>query len=126
MIVQGTSLVNTTQIDDLTSAINGANSCAELQATVNVVMDSINGQIKALELQLAALAPIALINLGSLTSIGSIVTAIGKIIAPSVLAYANIIATQAAMVTAIANLTAAITAAQARFTSCTITIPPPL
>jgi hypothetical protein len=39
-------------------------------------------------------------------------------------AYANLAATEAAVLSAVANLEAAIAAAAARLTSCTVTVPP--
>jgi hypothetical protein len=121
---QGHSLVDTTYFTNLTNQINGiqgTGACAELQAVVNEVAASIEAELTAIRAQINALLPA--ITLPS-ANLGSIVGWITNFAQPLITAYNNLVATEAAVLAAVANLETAIANAAARLTSCSITIPP--
>jgi len=121
---QGQSLVDTSYFTNLTNQINniqGTGACAELQAVVNEVAVSIEAELAAIRAQIAALLPAITLPSADPSSIVSWIT---KFMAPTIAAYNNLIATEAAVLSAVASLEAAIANAAARLTSCTITIPP--
>lgn len=121
---QGSSLIDTSYFTNLTTQINaiqGTGACAEVQKIVNEAAASIEAQLTAIRAQMAALLPATTLPGASL---GSIVTWITNFAQPLITAYNNLIATEAAVLAAVANLETAIANAAARLTSCTITIPP--
>lgn len=117
---QGTGLVNTAYFDSLTAQINGINLCADLQAVVNEVMETLQAQVNAIEAQIAALLPLITLP----TDLASIITWIGHLAAPYIEAYNNFIAQLAQVLAKIAALVTAIENAAARITHCSITVPP--
>lgn len=123
MIPQGTSLIDTSYFDSLTAQVNGiqgTGACEEVQDIVDAAAASINAELTAIRAQIAKLLPATSLPSANL---GSIVTWITNFAAPLITAYNNLIATEAAVLSAVANLEAAVAAAAARLTSCTITIP---
>lgn len=121
---QGSSLIDTSYFDSLTNQINaiqGTGACAELQSVVNDAAASVEATLAAIRAQMAALLPATTLPGASL---GSIVTWITNFAAPLITAYNNLIATEAAVLAAVAKLETAIASAAARLTSCSITIPP--
>jgi hypothetical protein len=124
MIPQGTSLIDTSYFTNLTAQVNaiqGGNSCSDLQDMVTKAAASIEAELAAIRAQIAALLPV---TTGPSASLGSIVAWINSFIAPLQVAYANFIATEAAILSAVSSLESAIVAAAGRMTSCSITIPP--
>lgn len=127
MPAQGSQLVNTDYITNLTNSINAAGSCAELQVLVNQAFSSL-GSIKAgINAELASLAPIlALLTLPS-ASPGAIVSWLTGFVTNVLTPQLKPTITYAAQLTAlgaqIASLTAAINTAMARIPSCSISIP---
>jgi phage-related minor tail protein len=120
---QGQSLIDTSYFTSLTAQINGiqgTGACAVLQEVVNDAAASINAGLAAIRAQITALLPATQLPTASL---GSIVTWIENFAEPLIKAYNNLIATEAAILSAVASLVAAITAAAARLVSCSITIP---
>ena len=122
----GSNVTNTAHYANLTATINAAQSCAELQAMTTTIMASLNGELAAIATQAASLAPIlALLTpptspTAAVTWIASMITAV---LVPMYKPYATYALQLAAETAAIAELTAAIMSAQAKFPSCSITIP---
>jgi len=127
MIPQGSVTLNTTYFSNLTNSINGAQSCAELQALVTEAFASVGSVKSAITSELATVEPmLALLTINPadlpsvITFIQTLVTAyLTPILKPAV-TYAAQLTALAAQITA---LMAAITSAEARFTSCSISIP---
>lgn len=122
MIPQGTSLIDTSYFDNLTAQVNaiqGGNACAELQKIINDAGASIEAELTAIRDQIAKILP--LISLP--TSLGSVIAWISSFAAPMIAAYANLLATEAAVLAAVGRLESAVAAAAGRLVSCSITLP---
>ena len=126
MEAQGSQIVNLSYFTNLTASINGASSCAELQALVTQAFSSLAAQEAAIKAELAALQPI--LALLSPPTLGSIITWVTSFISLVLTPMIKPTITYAAQLTALAAqisaLIAAISAAQAKFPSCSISIPP--
>lgn len=128
MLPQGASLLNDSYFAALTARLQGAGSCEDLQALTNEVMASLSGVKDAIDAEVALLTPIVALLSGPAANPTAIVTWITDFIngfltpytAP-VLIYGEQLAALATQITA---LTAAISAKQAEFPSCSITVPP--
>ena len=116
---QGTSLLNTAWIDELTNDINQIDACAALQALVNTAMATLQAEVNAIEAQIAALLPLIVIP----TNLAGVIAWITKFIDPQIQAYLNYVAQLEQLLTAIAALTQAIQGAAERLTHCSITVP---
>jgi hypothetical protein len=118
--------LNETYFTNATSAVNGASTCAELQALVNRIIPSINAQQAAITAQLAFLEPLQAL-LSPPATPDAVVTWVSSFITsyltPQLAAYATYVAKQTAFTAQLASLTTAIATKAAGFASCTITIP---
>ena len=120
---EGTAIVNTGYITQLTArvnAISGTGACAELQSAVNAGAASIQADLTAIRTQIAALSPL----ITPPTSLGAVIAWIGHFSNPLIAASNTYIAQLTAVLAAVTDLETAIANAAARLTSCTITIPP--
>lgn len=129
-IPQGSTIFNTAYFTSLVSRINSAPSCAHLQALVEEEFPSIQGLSTALETQYAAITPIIqFIQAGPPASnpaaiVQWIQTFLSLMGLPYVIPYATLVSQQAQLLAQINSLKTAITNAQAKFKSCSISIPP--
>ena len=119
MQAQGTSPVNTSYFDSAISTINGINVCSDLQSVVTNIGGSLNAEITAINAQIAALLPLLSIP----HDLGSVISWITAAIAPHQTAYNNLLAQITAIGAQVSALESAITAAAARITHCSISIP---
>jgi hypothetical protein len=126
-VPQGSTPFNTEYFTSATNRINAAKSCVELQALVTDVFGSLASVQAAITAQLAAVEPILALLTPPASNPGAIVTWLESFITDFLTPYtkpAVTCAAQLALLTAqIAALTSAITSAQAKFTSCSITVP---
>jgi hypothetical protein len=124
---QGTGPINLAQFTHMTAAINGARSCAELEALVIQAFGSLGAVKSAITSELAAVEPILALLTPPGANLSEIVTYIEKLITAFITPLAKPAVTYASQITAltvqIAALTAAISSAQAKFHSCSITVP---
>lgn len=124
---QGTTILNTDVFANLTAAINAAPDCEALAALVAKSFLSIGALNAAMATEQAKLQPMLALLTVPATNPAAIVTWIGKLITllitPMVQPALDYAATIEALVVQVATLTAAIEAAQAKFESCSITIP---
>lgn len=125
-VPQGSATLNTAYFDALIARINGFDVCADLQAAVNDATSSIGDVKAAINAEMAKLAPI-LALLTAPTSLGALITwaqnMINGVLQPIYQPYLTYEAQLIALATEISRLTAAISAAEARITSCSISIP---
>lgn len=127
MLPQGTSLINTDQFTNMIDSINTCKECAQLQELVDEAYASLNAMIDGAKEELMKLMPVISLTSGPSVNLGAIVTWINTfidtvltpLIKPTITYAAQLTATLAA----IEEVAAAIEAAAARLTSCTITIP---
>jgi hypothetical protein len=128
MIPQGSVVFPTTTFDALTAQVNNVTSCEGLQqltvealASITGVKDAIDAQVAAVEPMLTLLIP----PIGTPVQLVIWITSlIDNVLKPLFAPYENLIAQQAAVAAAVANLTAAIEAKAAQFETCSITVPP--
>lgn len=127
MLPQGTSLINTDSFVNTIDSINACKECAQLQALVNDAFASINAIKANIQAELAKLVPVLSLTTPPGASLTGIVTWITGFIDNTLKPMVKPAITFAAQLTAtldeIAKVEAAISAAAARLTSCTITIP---
>ena len=127
MIPQGSTLINTDHFVNLTASVNACESCAQLQSLTNDAFASMNAIKAGIQTELAALAPILALLSPPSASPGAIVSWITGFISgtltPMVKPTITYAAQLSATLTQIANVTAAIEAAAARLTSCSIVVP---
>lgn len=127
-IPQGSTVFNTTYFTSLTNRINSASSCSELQAIVTNEFASIQGVKTAINLQVAALQPILALLSPPGANLSALATWIQNFITgfltPYVKPYTDMATQLTQLATQITALTTAIQSAQARFTGCSVTIPP--
>lgn len=118
MIPQGTIPFPPQQIDSLIRQINAVDTAAELQITINVGMPSLQAQIDAVKSQAATYAPLIALVALSITDLPSVITFLKRLVsdllAPYVLPYEVLLAQIAAYPAKLAELAAAITAAEQR------------
>lgn len=126
MIAQGSTLLNTAMLNSLTTRVNRAGSCAELQALATEAMESLIAVKGGMTAQLALLAPI-LALLTAPTSPTEVITWVADFITsfltPYVVPYATVTAQLAELTTQVATLAAAMESKAAAFESCALTIP---
>jgi hypothetical protein len=126
MIPQGAAVVNTQYFTNMTDRVNGAGSCAQLQAITTELLLSLKAETDAIAAQLALLGPLAAL-LDPPTSpsdvIDWITSLINNVLKPLYAPFANYELQVAARTTAIAALIAAITSKASSFPSCDITFP---
>lgn len=124
---QGSATLNTTVIDNMIAQVNACNVCADLQAMVSAAFASlapikaaINAEITSLEAAAGSLTPPG----ASLTGIVTWITdLINNVLTPILKPLQTYIAQLTLLESKIAELTTAIAAAEARITSCSISIP---
>jgi hypothetical protein len=125
---QGTTPFNTEYFTALTNRVNAAGSCGELQALVTESFSSIQGVSTAIEAQVAALAPILSLLTAPAANPAAIVTWLSTFITsyltPYVVPYTTMAAQLTALASAVSSLTSAISSAEAKFSGCSITVPP--
>jgi hypothetical protein len=120
MIPQGSVPLNTTYFSNLTTSVNGAQSCSELQTLVSEAFASIGAVKSAISSELALVETL----LSPPTNLAAIVTWLQTFITAYLAKPAATYATQlAALTAAIASLTSAIQAAEAKFSNCSVSIP---
>ena len=127
MIPQGSTSFNTTYFTNLTAGINAAGSCAQLQSLVTEAFGSLGALKSAVNTELAAVEGVAALLTAPSANPTAIVTWITSFITAYLTPMIVPATTYAAQLTAIASqitaLTTAITTAQAKFPSCSISIP---
>jgi hypothetical protein len=127
VVPQGSAILNTAYFASLTQAINGAGSCAELQALATEAIASLNANKAAVNAQIADLAPmLALLTAPSAdpTAIVTYLTSLITNFLTPMLKPSITYATQLTQLsTQIATMTAAITSKAGSFPSCSITLP---
>lgn len=127
MVPQGSSLINTDQFVNTINAINSVKECAQLQSLVNDAFASINAVEANIKAELAKLMPVISLTAPPGASPGAIVSWITAFISttltPLIKPTLTYVAQLSATLDEIAKVEAAISAAAARLTSCTITIP---
>jgi hypothetical protein len=116
---EGTALVNTSYFAELTARVNAINVCSDLQEVVSSVMASLQAEVTSIERQISSLLPLTTIP----TDLGSVISWITNMATPYIAAYNNLIAQQAAVLAAIAELTSAIDNAASRIEGCVVTVP---
>lgn len=126
MVPQGSVLLNTQVFASLTARINAAQTCAELQAATTEALDSLIAIKAAITAQIALLAPI-LALLTAPTNPTALITWVGNFITsfltPYVVPHATYLIQLTDMAAQVTSLVSAITAKEAAFAGCTITIP---
>lgn len=127
MIIQGSQVVNTQYMQNLTESINAAGSCAEIQALVTEAFASISAIKAGIALELESLAPIlALLSVPSANP-AAIVTWITSFITgfltPAYKPTITYAAELAALAAQVSSLISAISLASGKFPSCSIGIP---
>ena len=127
MIPQGSQLLNTTQIANLTNAVNSASSCAELQELVTQAFASLRAIKQGINSELAAISPMLALLSPPSASPTAIVTWLSSFINNFLTPQMKPSITYAAQLTALAaqitSLTSAINTASSKFPSCSISIP---
>ena len=126
MTPQGTSLVDTTYIDNLIARASSVSLCSDLQQLATAAMASLQAHVTALEGQISLLLPFqALLEVP--TDLGSALTWIEKLIAaqiqPAVTAYTNAVEQLAQITVKIAQLVSALEGAAARIVGCAVSVP---
>lgn len=120
-------LINTEYFTELTAQVNLCTGCAELQAVVDEAFAPLADQYAAIQAQLAVLSPI-LALLTAPTNPTEVITwvtnFITDVLTPQYLPYINYATQITELLTAVSDLETAINNAAAKFTSCSITIPP--
>ena len=127
MQAQGTGFLNPNYFTSLTNRINAATSCAELQAATNDVIASlsavkagVNSELAVITPMLALLSPPAANPSAIVTWITSFINVfLTPITRPHVTMYEQLVG----MSMDITALISAITAKQATFSGCSISIP---
>jgi hypothetical protein len=127
MVPQGSTLINTDHFVNMTASINACDTCAQLQSVVNDSFASLNSAKAAIQAELAKLMPaLSLLTLPSADP-GAILSWLTNFVSFTLTPMLKPTITYGAQLTAmlaqIAQVTAAIEAAAARLTSCSITIP---
>ena len=126
MTPQGSSLIDTSTIDNLIARVQATNICADLQALATRAMASLQAHITAIEQQIALLAPIeALLEIP--TDLGSVLSWIEKLVTaqirPQFQAQLNYVAGRAQLGAKVGERAAAATAAAARIGNCAAQAP---
>lgn len=101
------------------NALQGTGACAALQSIVNQVTASLQAEVTAIKVQISGLATM----ITPPTDLGSCISWITAAQAPIIQAYEKALAQLTAFLASVAALVAAMQAAAARMTSCTITVP---
>lgn len=126
MVPQGSSIMNTQQLTNLTTSINGAGSCEELQSLVSEAFDSINAVKDAIAMELAMVQPLLALLSAPGANLGQIVNwitgLITNVLTPMYKPAITYAAQLAALTAQISALQSAIASAQAKFPSCSISI----
>lgn len=126
---QGTAPINTSYYTAMTTRVNAAKSCGELQALAKQLMDSLNAESGALTAQLAFLQPLEAL-LSAPTDLPKLLTwvstFINTVLRPMYAPYLTLVAQLPLREAAVAELLAAIAAKAASFDSCTVTPPEPV
>jgi hypothetical protein len=128
MIPQGSLPLNTAYFESLRNRIDSCSSCEELQDVVAEVMPSIQAFKDGLDAQMEKLAP--MLALASVPDpnpaaiVSWITSLITNLIQPMIIPYTTSVTQLALLVTEVTTLTTAITEAQARFPSCSVSVPP--
>jgi hypothetical protein len=123
---QGTAVTNPDYYANMVATINNARSCAELQTITNNIMNTMKANTTAIVAQQAKLAPIlALLTPpaspnAAVTWISNFITGV---LTPQYQPAINYVTQLADIVIVVGQLDAAITAKQAQFPSCSISIP---
>lgn len=127
MTAQGSQIFDTQTIDNLVKRIDGIDICRDLQDAVDSVFADLNGQIKAVEEQMAFIKPIVELLENPAAEIPKIIEWIGKfietVLKPMYQPYLTMAEQVEAYAEAVARLTTAVTNAAARIGSCSITLP---
>jgi hypothetical protein len=119
MDAQGSSLCNDAYFDNAIAQLNAIDACADLQGLVSELMASLQAEVAAIRGEITALLPTLTIP----HDLGSVIAWITAQIAPSQVAHDNYLAQLVHLSTKIGQLAAAASAAAARLTSCSITVP---
>ena len=126
MTPQGSTLVDTSYIDNIITQLNHINACSDLQAVITTAMASLQAHISAVESSIANLLPFKALTTAP-TDLGSAITWIENLITaqiePAYQAYLNYTAQLEQLVAKIGELATAATAAAARIVGCAVTVP---
>lgn len=117
---QGTGQINTAYYDNLVAQINAVPSCAGLQPVIDKAMASLAVEVSAIRAQIAALVPIITIPAANPAAIVAWIT---SFVAPYQTAHTNYISQLTQTLAQYERVAAAIAAAAARFTSCSVSVP---
>lgn len=127
MVPQGSAPLNSGYFTALIAQINAINTCSELQTLTNDAFASLAPIKTAINAEIASLMPaLSLMTMPSadptaiVSWIGNLIT---SVITPFVKPYQTYMTQLTQLTQDIAMLSAAIAAAEARMTSCTISIP---
>lgn len=131
MLPQGTSVIDTGALDNLTARLNAVAAtegeiCADIQDAINEGAAFIEYQAQYLMDQFENLV-LAKLLMTLPTDLGSVISWIGNLatllISPAYQAYLNIVATLTALSTATTAFLAACNAVKDAATNCSITVP---
>lgn len=117
---QGSAIINQAWFDKTTAELNAIDKCADLQAIVNAAFATLSAEVAAVRAQIAALLPLLTLP----TSLGAIISWISSFGTGLTAPYLKYVAQLAQLLSNIATLTAAATAAAGRILNCAITVPP--
>ena len=127
MTPQGSQLLNTTQIANLTTSVNSASSCAELQELVTQAFASLGAIKEGINSELATLTPMLALLSPPSASPSTIVTwltsFINDFLTPQMKPSITYAAQLTELATQITSLTSAINTASSKFPGCSISIP---
>lgn len=123
---QGSSIVDNDYFDRLIAQVNKVDACQELQALVDRLLPSLEGQTTAIASELAALTPVLALLSANPANLPGVITFltdfISLVLTPQLkptITYASQLTLTA---TKIAELTVAITEAAGRIEGCSVTI----
>jgi len=131
MLPQGTSIIDTSALDNLTARLNAIASaegeiCADIQDAINEGAEFIEYQAQYLTDQFNNLAIVKLL-LTLPTDLDSLLTWVGNLatylVSPAYQVYLNTVATLTALSTAATNFIAACNNVKNAATQCSITVP---
>ncbi len=123
----GTGPINAAYFDALSETLDGCNGCAELQAQVNAVMADLQAYLDGIGIQIALIAPVlALLEVPTnpaqaVTWVQNFIT---SFLTPYVKPYEIYLTQIIELNNSVVTLIATINEVSARFTNCTITVPP--
>ncbi|WP_342627571.1 hypothetical protein AAC691_15565 [Nguyenibacter vanlangensis] len=124
---QGSSIINDAYFAAAKIKIEAAETCEEIQALGNELMDSMNAQLNAIKQQFAFLQPIMSLLVSPSADLTKIVTwiegFISSFLQPYVAPVENYIQQIAALEAAISDLESAIMEAASKIESCTVNLP---